>query len=312
MVKDIEVVSSVGTLFDSPSRKKPKERDFLRLCVIQDKWNLSLDKQKDSLRQLCEVAKKEQPQLILFQELTLNPYACSIPRKDNPGWLPEDLKTGETINFAKEIANLTNAFVIMSLYEKIENNNEKGYNTAIVVSPSEELVLRTRKTHLPVTAGYYEDTYFLNGEDKTPILEVNNAKVGTPTCWDQWFPELARLYGLKKTDLICYPTAIGSEPDHPNFDTKDLWQQMMVAHGIANGMFVAASNRIGIENGITFYGSSFITDPFGRLLVQASRDKRSVLVADLDLDQKRDWLELFPFFETRQPQMYEELTKKDY
>ncbi len=312
MDKDIEVISSVGKTFDSPSRKKPKERASLRLCVIQDKWHESLEKQKDSLRRLSDVAQKEKPELILFQELTLNPYACSIPRKDNPDWLPEDLTTGETFNFAKEIANLTNAFVVMSLYEKIDSNIEKGYNTAIVVSPSEKLVSKTRKTHLPVTAGYYEDTYFLNGEDKTPIVEINGAKVGTPTCWDQWFPELARLYGLKKTDLICYPTAIGSEPDHPNFDTKDLWQKMMVAHGIANGMFVAASNRIGLENGITFYGSSFISDPYGRLLVQASRDKRSVLVADLDLDQKRDWLELFPFFETRQPLMYEEIVKKDY
>jgi N-carbamoylputrescine amidase len=312
MDKDIEVISSVGKLFDSPSRKKPKERGSLRLCVIQDNWHESLEKQKDSLRQLSDVAQKEKPQLILFQELTLNPYACSIPRKNNPEWLPEDLTTGETFNFAKEIANLTNAFVVMSLYEKIENNIEKGYNTAIVVSPSGKLVSKTRKTHLPVTAGYYEDTYFLNGEDKTPIFEIDGAKVGTPTCWDQWFPELARLYGLKKTDLICYPTAIGSEPDHPNFDTKDLWQKMMVAHGIANGMFVAASNRIGEENGITFYGSSFISDPYCRLLVQASRDKRIVLVADLDLDQKRDWLELFPFFETRQPQMYEEIVKKDY
>lgn len=310
MDKDYELISSVGTVFESPSRKKPKERNFLRISVIQDQWNQSLEIQKDSLRQLSEVAKSEKPQMILFQELTLNPYACSIPRDKNPDWLPEDLSNGVTINFAKEIASLTNAYIVMSLYEKIENNSNKGYNTAIVVSPKQELILRTRKTHLPVTAGYYEDTYFLNGQDHTPIFEIEDAKIGTPTCWDQWFPELARLYGLKGTDLICYPTAIGSEPDHPNFDTKYLWQQMMIAHGIANGMYVAASNRIGVENGITFYGSSFISDPYGRLLVQAKRDKRSVLVADLDLDQKRDWLELFPFFETRQPQTYGEIVNK--
>lgn len=309
MDQDFEIISSTGKSFDSPSRTKSKERGSFRLCVIQDKWHESIEKQKDSLRQLSEVAKNEKPNLILFQELTLNPYACSIPRKNNPNWLPEDLTKGETFNFAKEIANLTNAFVVMSLYEKIGDLNEKGYNTAIIVSPEEKLVLRTRKTHLPVTAGYYEDTYFLNGDDKTPLAQINDAKIGTPTCWDQWFPELARLYGLKNTDLVCYPTAIGSEPDHPNFDTKYLWQHMMISHGIANAMFVAASNRIGIENGITFYGSSFISDPFGRVLVEAKRDKRSVLIADLDLDQKRDWIELFPFFQTRRPEMYEEITK---
>lgn len=310
MNDDFELISSVGHIFDSPARKKPAERGNFRVSVIQDFWHENIDDQKASLRQLSEVAKVEKPNLIIFQELTLNPYACSIPRINNSSWQPEDLQNGETINFAKEISKITNACVVMSLYEKIESNNEKGYNTAITVSNKQELVLKTRKTHLPITAGYYEDTYFLNGNDEISSLDIDGVKIGTPTCWDQWFPELARIYGLKNTDLISYPTAIGSEPDHPNFDTFALWQKMMVAHGIANGMFVAASNRIGIENGITFYGSSFISDPYGRVLVQASRDKRTVLVADLDLDQKRDWLELFPFFGTRQPHMYGELTKK--
>ena len=311
-MEEIEIISSIEKVFDSPARKKPKSRNSFRVAVTQDKWHGNIHNQEKALLELVEKIKPFKPNLIVFQELTLNPYACSVPRDKNKEWQPEDLQSGETFNFAKQIAQETKAHVLISLYEKIESNSEKGYNTAIIVSSESKIVLKTRKTHLPVTAGYYEDTYFLNGEDKTPVLEIQDTKVGTPTCWDQWFPELARLYGLKKTDLICYPTAIGSEPDHPNFDTTYLWQHMMVSHGIANGMFVAASNRIGEENGITFYGSSFISDPYGRILVQASRVKRSVLVADLDLDQKRDWLELFPFFETRKPSMYEEIVKKDY
>ena len=104
--------------------------------------------------------------------------------------------------------------------------------------------------------------------------------------------------------MIVYPTAIGSEPDHPGFDTEPLWEQVIRANGIANGTFMVAVNRIGTEGPITFYGSSFISDPYGRVLVQAPRDEPAVLVADLDLDQRRDWLALFPFLRTRRPDAY--------
>ncbi len=104
--------------------------------------------------------------------------------------------------------------------------------------------------------------------------------------------------------MLIYPTAIGSEPDHPEFDTQPLWQQVIVANGVANGTFMVAINRIGFEDPLTFYGSSFISDPYGRVLVQAGRDEPAVLVAALDLDQRRDWLELFPFLRTRRPDAY--------
>ena len=109
--------------------------------------------------------------------------------------------------------------------------------------------------------------------------------------------------------MLIYPTAIGSEPDHPEFDTEPLWQQVIVGNGIANGTFMVAVNRFGVEGPLTFYGSSFISDPYGRILVQAPRDRPAVLVADLDLDQRRDWLELFPFLTTRRPDAYGSLTE---
>jgi N-carbamoylputrescine amidase len=106
-----------------------------------------------------------------------------------------------------------------------------------------------------------------------------------------------------------YPTAIGSEPDHPDFDTRPLWQQVIVGNGIANGLFMVAPNRWGNEGTNTFYGSSFISDPYGRILVQAPRDESAVLVADLDLDQRKDWLALFPFLATRRPDTYARLAE---
>ncbi|HSD81480.1 MAG TPA: nitrilase-related carbon-nitrogen hydrolase, partial [Solirubrobacteraceae bacterium] len=177
---------------------------------------------------------------------------------------------------------------------------------------------------------YYEDRYFRPGpaENGFPVVAFGQAKFGFPTCWDQWFPELARAYSLRGAEVIVYPTAIGSEPDHPDFDTEPLWEQVIVANGIANGTFMVAVNRTGEEppggggggaghaaagggppSRIRFYGSSFISDPYGRKLVQAPRDEPAVLVADLDLDQRRDWLELFPFLRTRRPDAYGALTE---
>ena len=170
--------------------------------------------------------------------------------------------------------------------------------------PAGELVARTRKLHIPVTAGYHEDRYFRPGPgdaDAFPLVGLGEVSLGLPTCWDQWFPEVARAYSLEGADVLVYPTAIGSEPDHPEFDTQPLWQQVIVGNGIANGVFMVAVNRIGTEPPLTFYGSSFISDPYGRILAQAPRDEPAVLVADLDLDQRRDWLELFPFLTTRRP-----------
>ncbi len=174
------------------------------------------------------------------------------------------------------------------------------------------VLARTRKTHIPVTAGYFEDQYFRPGpaDDAYPVVEIADpaVRLGLPTCWDEWFPEVARLYSLGGAQLLCYPTAIGSEPDHPDFDTQPLWQQVIVGNAVANGLFVVVPNRYGTEGLITFYGSSFIADPYGRVLVQAPRDEAAVLVADLDLAQRDDWLALFPFLSTRRPDSYAALT----
>jgi N-carbamoylputrescine amidase len=207
------------------------------------------------------------------------------------------------------MAQETGVHVHASLYERAEGGDGLGYNTAIVVAPDGELAGITRKLHIPVTAGYHEDRYFRPGPatDAPPLVALGGAQLGLPTCWDQWFPELARAYSLEGADVLVYPTAIGSEPDHPGFDTQPLWERVIVANGIANGVFMVAVNRIGFEPPLQFYGSSFISDPYGRVLAQAPRDEAAVLVADLDLDQRRDWLELFPFLATRRPDAYTRL-----
>ena len=226
--------------------------------------------------------------------------------------MPEELPGGPTFSFAAAMARETGVHIHASLYERADGPDGLGFNTAIIVAPDGELVARTRKLHIPLTAGYHEDRYFRPGPaegNPYPLVALAEARLGLPTCWDQWFPELARAYSLEGADVLVYPTAIGSEPDHPDFDTQPLWEQVIRGNAIANGVFMAAVNRIGEEAPLRFYGSSFICDPYGRILVQAPRDEPAVLVAELDLDQRRDWLELFPFLDTRRPDAYQRLAQ---
>ena len=299
-----EVITHINKGSDSPARILPAVRTPLRIALIQEPWHGSVEKQKVEITAAVQAASEFAPDLIVLTELSLYPYACTRPDAQ-ADFVPEKLD-GMSVSFAAELARSSGAHVLISLYE---DAGDKQYNSAVMVAPDGGIVLKTRKTHIPVTAGYYEDKYFEQGDSTPAVVKIKEASVGTPTCWDQWFPELAREYGLINTDLLCYPTAIGSEPDHPDFDTEPLWRQMMVAHAIANGLFVAAVNRTGIEDGITFYGSSFISDPYGRILARAGTSGSAVLVADLDLDQKRDWLTLFPFFKTRRPSVYKNINK---
>jgi N-carbamoylputrescine amidase len=293
----------------SPARTRPPEREPLRVGLVQERWHPDPEEHEEALAVGIRMAAGEGARIVCLQELTFSPYFAITP--DGPeaaGAAPEDLESGRTFTFAQRMARETGAYVHASLYERADGEDGLGFNTAIVVSPEGQLVTRTRKLHIPVTAGYYEDCYFRPGPadgDPFPLVELpGGVRLGAPTCWDQWFPELARAYSLEGAEILIYPTAIGSEPDHPDFDTQPLWQQVIVANGVANGTFMVAINRIGFEDPLTFYGSSFISDPYGRVLVQAGRDEPAVLVAALDLDQRRDWLELFPFLRTRRPDAY--------
>jgi N-carbamoylputrescine amidase len=303
----------------SPARTRPPERPPLRIGLVQERWHPDPEEHEAALAAGIAVAAATGARLVCLQELTLSRYFATTP--DGPaaaGAEPEDLAHGPTATFARRAAAVSGVYVHASLYERADGPDGPdglGYNTAIVVAPDGRLVSRTRKLHIPITAGYYEDRYFRPGPaagDPFPLTRLPGAggevALGCPTCWDQWFPELARAYSLAGAEVIVYPTAIGSEPDHPGFDTEPLWQQVIVGNGIANGTFMVAINRIGFEDPLTFYGSSFVSDPYGRVLVQAPRDEPAVLVADLDLDQRRDWLELFPFLTTRRPSAYGPLT----
>lgn len=300
----------------SLSRVKPAEREPLRVALVQTRWHEDETEHANKLMEGISLAAHAGARIVFLQELTLSRYPADTKPAGAPDATAENLLKGPTYRLAARAANESGVFVHASLFEKAELADGRGYNTAIIVAPTGEIVAKTRKLHIPVTAGYYEDQYFAPGPAKGDPYPVNTlliggttAALGLPTCWDEWFPEVARNYSLRGAEVLAYPTAIGSEPDHPEFDTEPLWRQVIIGNAIANGTFMVVPNRWGNEGAITFYGSSFICDPFGRVLARAGRDTDEVLVADLDLDQRRDWLDLFPFLATRRPDTYKLLTE---
>ena len=300
---------------DSPARTREPGRPRFRIAAVQHRWHADPAEHEAALAAAIKLAADEGAQFVCLQELMLSRYFAVDPGGPRAaGADPEELPGGRTHRFVARMAAETGIHVHASLYERADGDDGLGFNTAIVVAPDGGLVARTRKLHIPVTAGYHEDRYFRPGpagEDAFPLVALGEVRLGLPTCWDQWFPEVARAYSLEGADVLVYPTAIGSEPDHPDFDTQPLWEQVIVGNGIANGVFMVAVNRIGEEPPLTFYGSSFISDPYGRILAKAPRSEPAVLVADLDLDQRRDWLELFPLLATRRPEVYGRLAEED-
>ncbi|WP_082763977.1 nitrilase-related carbon-nitrogen hydrolase [Frondihabitans sp. PAMC 28766] len=287
----------------------------VRVALVQMRWQADAAAHLASLAEGIAGAADAGAEAVFLPELTLSRYPGDARAAGVPKESAEDLLTGPTFAFAAAQAQQHGVFVHASLYERPADDDQpadpRGYNTAILVSPAGELVGRTRKTHIPISAGYYEDTFFRPGPavDAYPVYEPSGlgARVGLPTCWDEWFPEVSRSYGLGGAEILAYPTAIGSEPTFPAFDTAPIWRQVIVANGITSGLFMVVPNRWGSEGEITFYGTSFISDPFGRVLVEAPRDESVVLVADLDIAAREEWLKLFPFFVTRRPDTYEPL-----
>jgi N-carbamoylputrescine amidase len=303
------IVRTAFDLLPSPARVRAAERGVLRVGVVQLSWQPDARAHDEAIATAVRCAAEQGARLVCLPELTRLPYVAVDARGPGAGSVgPEPLPGGPTFVLAARLARETGAYVHASCYEDAGDGG-LGYNTAFVAAPDGALVARTRKTHLPATAGYHEDRWFRPGDSGHPVVTIEHARFGLPTCWDQWFPEVARAYALAGADVLAYPSAIGSEPDHPAFDTEPLWEHVIRAHGIVNGMFMIVANRVGTEGPVTFYGSSFVSDPYGRVLVQAPRDEPAVLVADLDLDQRRDWLELFPLLDTRRPDTYGALTE---
>ncbi|MFE5488466.1 nitrilase-related carbon-nitrogen hydrolase [Streptomyces virginiae] len=304
------LLTSYDSPLGSPGRTRPAEREPLRVGLVQMRWYADPAEHDDRVREGVALAAAQGAQVVCLPELTRSPYFCNTddPMADGAERWLEDLETGPTVALAAELATGLGITVHASLYERAGDGG-LGYNTAVCVDADGRLLARTRKNHIPAFPGYREDLCFRPGDSGFPVVTHAGARLGFPTCWDEWFPELARAYSLAGAEILVHPTAIGSEVDLPDFDTRPMWEHAISANGLANALFMIVPNRVGTEGRSTFYGSSFISDPYGRVMLRAPRDTPAVLVADLDLDQRRDWLD-FGLMRTRRPELYGALTER--
>ncbi|MCK9991763.1 MAG: N-carbamoylputrescine amidase [Alphaproteobacteria bacterium] len=249
--------------------------------------------------------------LILLPELFETPYFC----KDmDPAHMALALRAEDNpaIAHLRELARELRVVLPVSFFELTENN---FYNSLAMIDADGTVLGIYRKSHIPDGPGYSEKYYFTPGDTGFTVWDTQIGRVGAAICWDQWFPETARVLALRGAEVICYPTAIGSEPHDPNYDSSGHWRRVMQGHAAANMIPVIAANRIGHEQGascaIDFYGSSFITDNFGAIRVEAGRDESRFLTSSIDLDacqrQRREW----GLYRDRRPELYSGLLSLD-
>ncbi|WP_379128256.1 N-carbamoylputrescine amidase [Paenibacillus sp. sgz500958] len=260
---------------------------------------------------LVREAAAQGAQIILLQELFETPYFCQKEKSDYYSYATE-LEQNKAVNHFKAVAKELQVVLPISFYEK---KNYARYNSLAVIDADGTVLGKYRKSHIPDGPGYEEKFYFNPGDTGFKVWNTRYAKIGVGVCWDQWYPEAARVMSLMGAEILFYPTAIGSEPQDGSIDSKDHWQTCMLGHAAANLIPVVASNRIGEESdeesSINFYGSSFIAGPQGNKIVEAGRDERAVLVSEFDLDALEVGRIEWGIFRDRRPELYRLIASYD-
>jgi N-carbamoylputrescine amidase len=272
------------------------------------------DKQKnvDKALSMIRDAARRGAQIVCLQELFASPYFCQVEDADLFD-LAEPLD-GPTMKAVSEAAKAAGVVVLSSVFEK----RAPGvyHNTAVIVGDEGEELGRYRKMHIPDDPLYYEKFYFTPGDLGFVAVKTPYASVGPLVCWDQWYPEAARLTAMRGAEILFYPTAIGWHPGEKashGSAQRDAWQTMQRAHAIANGVFVVAVNRVGHEGpkdgGLEFWGHSFVCDPAGVVIAQAGEDE-ATLVVDCDMAKLEEVRRGWPFFRDRRIDAYNGLTSR--
>lgn len=282
-----------------------------KVAAIQMGCFNSVEKNINNADRLVREAAANGANIILLQELFENYYFCKIEKLEYY-LLAKSVEENDAVKHFSKLAAELNIVIPISIYEKCNNAR---YNSVVMIDTDGTLMGTYRKSHIPDGPGYEEKFYFNPGDTGFKVWKTKFGNIGVGICWDQWFPEPARAMTILGADILLYPTAIGSEPEVVEMDSKDHWQRCMQGHAAANIVPIVAANRIGTETDgnitLNFYGSSFITDSKGKIIAEASRDKEEILYADFDFDQveldRLDW----GVFRDRRPELYDVLKTSD-
>jgi N-carbamoylputrescine amidase len=281
----------------------------LRIALVQMQVSEDPDANLEKAVARVDEAARAGAQVVCLPELFRSRYFCQAEEPERFA-LAESIPGASTDALSK-VASARQVAVIASLFER----RAEGlyHNTAVAIGESGRILGSYRKMHIPDDPLYYEKFYFTPGDLGFPVFAARNAKLGTLVCWDQWFPEAARLAALGGAQILFYPTAIGWQFDEPaevDRAQHDAWETVQRGHAIANGVFVAAVNRVGREGGIRFWGQSFVADPFGVVLARASSDREEIVHVECDLARIEEVRRHWPFLRDRRIDAYADLTKR--
>ena len=242
--------------------------------------------------------------VVLPPELFQGHYFCRTERDEHFA-RAHPLHAHPAVLAMQEVAERLNVVVPTSFFEK---DGQHYYNSLAMIDGDGSVLGVYRKSHIPDGPGYEEKYYFRPGNTGFRVWDTRHGRVGVGVCWDQWFPEAARAMVLMGADVLFYPTAIGSEPEAPDLDTRRLWRRAMVGHAVSNLVPIVAANRTGTEGDQTFYGHSFVCDHFGDIVGELGSEEEGAIVVELDLAEAERWRAAFGFFRDRRPELYERLT----
>ncbi|RCL67264.1 MAG: acyltransferase [Rhodothermaeota bacterium MED-G64] len=278
------------------------------LACIQCAYPGSITSSVEHHIRLIRAAANEGAQVIVLQELFQQPYVGA--RVDETHFSDASAVDGALIQQMSALSKELAIWLVVPFFEQAGPG--VYYNAAVVLDDQGERVLHYRKNHIPEDPGFHEKYYFAPGDLGYPVVDTPWGKLGVLICWDQWFPEAARVLALQGAQLVVYPTAIGSLETESKTEMAafhDAWQTIQRSHAIANGVFVAAVNRVGVESGTTFWGHSFVAGPFGEILAEAG-EKEEILHATLDLSEVETVRKTWPFFRDRRIDTYAPLLKR--
>lgn len=288
----------------------------MKIGLVQQANTADMDLNKQNLVKGIYECARQGAELIVLQELHNGLYFCQV--EDTSNFDQAEPVPGPSTDMFGAVARELNVVLVLSLFER----RAAGlyHNTAVVIEKDGSVAGIYRKMHIPDDPAYYEKFYFTPGDLGFQPIDTSVGRLGVLVCWDQWYPEAARLMALAGAEILIYPTAIGwetSDTDAEKARQREAWQTVQRGHAVANGIYVVAVNRTGYEpdpsgatGGIPFWGSSFVAGPQGEIIAQASTDKAENLVVEVNLKHAEDVRRIWPFFRDRRIDYFEDLTKR--
>jgi len=294
--------------------KKKNKKNYI-VGVLQLAFSADVNHNLKKAIEWVKKAAKQGAEVVCLSELYRSQYFCQ--KEDTSLFDLAETIPGISTNAFQKVAKENTVSIIVPIFEK--RTNGLYHNTAVIINADGSLLGSYRKMHIPDDPAFYEKYYFTPGDLGFKAFQTKTGKIGTLICWDQWFPEGARLTALQGATTIFYPTAIGWHPyekEQYGKAQRDAWITIQRSHAIANGVYVASANRVGFEKtvesqaGLEFWGSSFICDPQGVILAEASTDKEEILLAEIDIAHLEDVRRNWPFLRDRRIDSYRNIMKR--